>query len=426
MLLRLLLFYLIPLSNLFQKALDVAFNSHVIIEYNITQTENENLFTKFFNHMDIHIRIHQTIVSYICSFFILCVTIMVDCICSYVFQFMHKSKMKSKLWYFHPQQNKFTRQVKKLGSKYREVKLYRLRKEVKINMSELLPHRNSIFENFVHPNLLMQVLPNDILFYTSLEYFMFDIYDASFSPSDNILYDHFPNDHFAAMVLFMRDVLNAIQFLHDRRICHLDLVPKNILVMNTLWKNKDGCGMINKIRGYTAKVGGFKFAKYCDDSKVSWKEVGLDKFRRPPEYLNDGNEELDAVKVDYWSIGITSYELFTGGMLSISSELQYACIPTFNELAKTTDIMDFKYFAAAMEERWKIHNFTKKRIYFYHTCFDMYEMELTEFATDCWNFVQGFLKLEAEERTSIEHALKTPLIKKIRKTPRCLLWAMLS
>lgn len=142
----------------------------------------------------------------------------------------------------------------------------RLQEEVKSEIRALIAEKPSILTGLEHPNLMLMPVPKDA-FHTNLKDFAFGLTHRT---NSEVYEFNFPPPYLTVIPVLLRDVLRAVQFLNGRRIYHLDLQPKNVLVLNTSG---------NEL-GYQAIVGGFHFAKYSRDGKVSCKDVGLDLFKR--------------------------------------------------------------------------------------------------------------------------------------------------
>ncbi|CAA6671419.1 unnamed protein product [Spirodela intermedia] len=89
--------------------------------------------------------------------------------------------------------------------------------------------------------------------------------------------------------LYQVTVAKALQFMHERGIAHLDVKPDNIYVKNGVYK-----------------LGDFGCATLIDRSLPI--EEGDSRYM-PQEIINDQYEYLD--KVDVFSLGIATYELFS-------------------------------------------------------------------------------------------------------------------
>lgn len=90
--------------------------------------------------------------------------------------------------------------------------------------------------------------------------------------------------------IYLRDVIAAIQYLHEKSIAHRDIKPENILI-------SQGC-----------------VAKVCD---LGWAAVILTSRKTycgtfdyvPPEILQKKDYDLS---VDVWCLGVLTYELLVG------------------------------------------------------------------------------------------------------------------
>ncbi|XP_067105073.1 serine/threonine-protein kinase ULK3 isoform X2 [Osmerus mordax] len=90
---------------------------------------------------------------------------------------------------------------------------------------------------------------------------------------------------------FLQQIACALQFLHERNICHLDLKPQNILL----------CGSV-------LKLADFGFAQYMSP----WDEQSV--LRGSPLYMAPEmvcRQQYDS-RVDLWSVGVILYEALFG------------------------------------------------------------------------------------------------------------------
>ena len=109
----------------------------------------------------------------------------------------------------------------------------------------------------------------------------------------------------------MKQILNAIYFLHSHKIIHRDLKLENILVNFPTEQDKISLNMLNA----TIKIIDFGFATKLRGSDVTFSVLGspsnmdpkLLKYVDTNEYNRYGYDE----KVDIWSLGALCYEMLT-------------------------------------------------------------------------------------------------------------------
>ncbi|XP_046427367.1 serine/threonine-protein kinase ULK3 isoform X1 [Neodiprion virginianus] len=103
---------------------------------------------------------------------------------------------------------------------------------------------------------------------------------------------------------FLQQLALALKFLRSHNVCHMDLKPQNLLLMNT--------------PKLTLKVGDFGFAQYLANYEHKFAMRGSPLYMAP-EILLD--HKYDA-RVDLWSVGIIMYECLFGKAPYSSSSFQ--------------------------------------------------------------------------------------------------------
>ena len=111
----------------------------------------------------------------------------------------------------------------------------------------------------------------------------------------------------------MRQIMDAVRYLHKNKILHRDLKLDNILVHYDNENDK----LKNNIMKGKIKIIDFGFARYLKNEKLAYSTLGspinmdpgiLQKLNKVSNYRDYGYDE----KADIWSLGTICYELLIG------------------------------------------------------------------------------------------------------------------
>ncbi|XP_061519907.1 cGMP-dependent protein kinase 1-like [Phycodurus eques] len=122
-------------------------------------------------------------------------------------------------------------------------------------------------------------------------------------------------------------VLQALSYLHARRIVYRDLKPENVLL---------------DARGY-AKLVDFSFAKKLgfgesrkaktNETEKTWTFCGTPEYMAPEVILNKGHD----TRADLWSLGVLMFELLTGSPPFCGAD----AVQTYAAVLRGVDVLEF-------------------------------------------------------------------------------------
>lgn len=146
--------------------------------------------------------------------------------------------------------------------KYLELKSRSISIDAELHISKLMSEESvAIFEdlNVSHQNIFISTEANPEILY-NLKNFMFYL-TWEYIPG------HLPP--FIDGIIYMKDILNGMKYLHDNNIFHLNLCPENVLIVESFGR---GSGM--------AKISGFEFSIHSEKRTVEHQKVGLEYLYR--------------------------------------------------------------------------------------------------------------------------------------------------
>ncbi|TNM93281.1 hypothetical protein fugu_018683 [Takifugu bimaculatus] len=108
---------------------------------------------------------------------------------------------------------------------------------------------------------------------------------------------------------YLRDVLEALHYLHSRRIAHLDVKPENLLVAQ-------------RSGGQVVKLSDFGDAVQLNSSDYTHPLLGSPEFASPELVLG----EPVSLTSDMWSLGVVTYVLLSGASPFLDESAEETCL----------------------------------------------------------------------------------------------------
>ena len=116
----------------------------------------------------------------------------------------------------------------------------------------------------------------------------------------------------------IRQASNAMKFLHERKICHRDMKPENLLVKH---RSNPGRSMV--------KLADFGLAKDLEDKSRMFSNCGTDKWKAPELYVEMARQIQYTIAVDVFSFGLVI--LYTFLSETDRKNFKHACKTPFHQ-----------------------------------------------------------------------------------------------
>lgn len=168
------------------------------------------------------------------------------------------------------------------------------------------------------------------------------------------------------------DLCMGLKYCHEKRICHNDIKPENILIFDN--ENGDTKSVRHQIYKLT------DLGRSTDGRKYHYNHIGTRQYSAPETFFNEG---VICYKSDMWSVGIVMFILLTA-MMPFKSE----------------------NFAGDLEDQKTINDIIATVIQYQHKD----EPEKTKYK-NAINLMRQLLQLNPNKRITAEQALNHPFLK---------------
>ena len=109
----------------------------------------------------------------------------------------------------------------------------------------------------------------------------------------------------------MRQVINAVKYLHQKKIMHRNLKLTNILIN---YENEEDKKNNNIMKG-KIKIADFALSAHLEKGNFESRSCGTPNYTAPEIFLKTQSERKYNEKIDIWSLGIICYQLLIGKFL---------------------------------------------------------------------------------------------------------------
>lgn len=207
--------------------------------------------------------------------------------------------------------------------------------------------------------------------------------------------------HDSEALLYIRQIADALKYLHDRKIMHLDIKPSNILLRDT-----------NEV-----VLIDFGISKRYDDTgeQTSSTPIGISKGFAPLEQYKQGGVKTFSPATDIYSLGATLFYLLTGNQPPEASDVNEEGLPTLsNSISKCVVNIITKSMLSRRKERPQSIEEFLLLLEIGDTSFSTYKEKSDE--TTIINSEQSILLQESDTTEKKDTTLKISQRKKMNNT----------